>query len=53
MVFLYGSGSFIISFFGLLFDDLTGTDTYFMWSLSKTTIKTTFLFCYLLLLFFP
>lgn len=34
MVFLYGSGSFIISFFGLLFDDLTGTDTYFMWSLS-------------------
>lgn len=34
LVFLYGFFQFVVSFFGLLFDDLTGTDTYFMWSLS-------------------
>lgn len=30
----FSIAKFIISFFGLLFDDLTGTDTYFMWTLS-------------------
>lgn len=34
MVAFYGIALFVISFFGLLFDDLTGTNTYFMWSLS-------------------
>lgn len=29
-----GIGMLIISFFGLLFDDLTGTNTYWEWSLS-------------------
>lgn len=34
LVFLYGFFQLIVSFFGLLFDDLTGMNTYFMWSLS-------------------
>lgn len=34
MVAFYGIAMFVISFLGFLFDDLTGTDTYFMWTLS-------------------
>lgn len=30
-IFLCGAGLFIINFFGLMFDFITGTNTYFMW----------------------
>ena len=30
----YGIILLVVSFFGLLFDDLTGTHTYLMWSFS-------------------
>lgn len=33
-VVLYGIMLFVLSFFGFLFDDLTDTNTYFMWSIS-------------------
>lgn len=31
---LFGSGLFILNFFGLMYDDITGTHDYFMWSFS-------------------
>lgn len=34
VMFLYGSGLFIIDFFGSMYDIITGTNTYFMWSFS-------------------
>ena len=34
MLFLCGSGLFLLSFIGLTFDDVTGSRNYFMWSFS-------------------
>jgi len=34
IMFLYGAALFIFNFFGMMFDIITGTNTYWMWSLS-------------------
>lgn len=34
IMFLYGAALFIINFFGMMFDIIIGTNTYWMWSFS-------------------